>query len=261
MIAPYVAALATRAGLSKKSMLLLVISVLSALSIYEGVVSYMGSVEVSKLAHEIVGKAHANSSRQKVIALRDYLRQHIRWQELSSNQVDGRPFLRDSAIDTLRSGEGFCGEVTRAFICMAASLGIEAQRINLVGKKLHVVAECDLGSEGRFIVDCQNPPQVEGLETLDAVIARPDYDDYYTLNLRRLHVTWLISRVKLENGFITNLFERPHALKSLMWGSITCLILTLWGARLLLRWFLHQRGWVHVSNQRAIEAALRRTST
>ena len=84
--------------------------------------------ELTKIAQQVAGEAHAVTPTQKVLALRDYLRRNVRWQDLTSNELDRRPFFRDSAIDTLRSGEGFCGEVTRAFICMAAALDIPAQR-------------------------------------------------------------------------------------------------------------------------------------
>ncbi len=133
---------------------------------------------------------------------------------------------------------------------MANAVGVKAQRINLFGKKIHVVAETDLGPEaGLVIVDCQYPPSIPDLETLDKVMQRPDYDDYSTLNLRRLGLNTTFSRVKLQfGGFITYLSERPHALKSALWLGLAVGLLLLSGLRRLARRFLTWRGWIHSSD-------------
>ena len=136
-----------------------------------------------------------------------------------------RPFFRASAGDILRSGKGYCGEDSRAFVCLAHALDIPARRIYLYGKKMHVVAEADLGPDEKVIVDCQNPPQIEDLEPLDQVLARTDYDGYSTLNLRRLHLAWLTPRVELSSGYVSYLTENPHALQALLWFAIPAVVL------------------------------------
>ncbi|MFN7948466.1 MAG: transglutaminase-like domain-containing protein [Blastocatellia bacterium] len=216
----------------------------------ESFLSYRDSQYVRSVASRVVQEANAADAQAKVIALRDYLRRHVRYQEAAT---EGRPFLRDSAADTLRSGKGYCGEVSRAFIVMADTVGIRAQRINLYGKAQHVVAEAELAPGNRVIVDCQNPPQIADLEPLDQVIQRPEYDDYYTLNLRRLHLNWLVTRVKLEMGPLTYWVERPHAINASLWFLLAAAMLGLKGLRLLARAYLKWRGWVHISTIPAVQ--------
>ncbi|HZF39394.1 MAG TPA: transglutaminase-like domain-containing protein [Blastocatellia bacterium] len=192
----------------------------------------MSSIEAAKqrqesryvkvVAEEIVRKAGAGDNRSRVIALRDYLRGHVTFRGAPH---DDRPFLRATAAETLRSGKGYCGEVTRAFICLAAAVGVKAQRINLYGSDNHVVAEAELGPGERVLVDGQHPPHVRDLEPLDRVILRPEYDDYSTLHLRRLRLNWLVSCVKLEMGPFTYWTETPHALKSGLWLTLMLALL------------------------------------
>jgi hypothetical protein len=148
----------------------------------------------------------------------------------------------------LQSGKGYCGEVTRAFIRMADAVGIRAQRINLYGAINHVVAEVELKPDERVIVDSQNPPLLLDLETLDHVILRPEYTDYSTLNLRRLRLSWLVSRVKLEMGPLTYWTESPNALKAGLWLAVALVLLSgkllLVCGRPLVRKLLARRGWV-----------------
>jgi hypothetical protein len=184
--------------------------------------------------------------RAQVTAIRDYLRSHVTF---IGAPVTDRPFLRASAAQTLRSGKGFCGEVSRTFICMAGSVGINAQRISLYGPtRQHVVAEAELGLSEHVIVDAQNPPYVLDLEPLDEVIRRPDFNEYYTLNLRRLHVSWLVTRLKLHMGPFTYWTENPAALKSFFYFSLTALFLLLRAGRAVLRSVIVKRGWVHISD-------------
>ena len=189
--------------------------------------------------------AGAHDRRSQIVAIRDYLRSHISYH---GAPYWDRPFLRDTAVDTLRTGLGYCGEDTRAFICMAATDGIWAQRINLVGRDLHVVAEAEVTPGDDVIVDCQNPPHIRDLESLDQVMQRPEYSDYYTLNLRRFRVAWLIARLKLQMGPLTFWTENPHAMKAVLWGVPVILMALGVALRRLLRHVLHRRGWVHLSN-------------
>src|SRR5215471_2274501 len=139
------------------------------ISFNEAVTQRKNNQYIKSVAEEIVQKANAFDNRARVIALRDYLREHVKYQGASE---EDRPFLRASAADTLRSGRGFCGEVTRAFIRLADAVGIRAQRINLYGRLNHVVAEAELRPGERVLVDSQNPPHIRDLEPLDQVMLR-----------------------------------------------------------------------------------------
>ncbi|MBI5210930.1 MAG: transglutaminase domain-containing protein [Elusimicrobia bacterium] len=199
---------------------------------------------VSSVVREIIETARPADKRATVLALRDYLRRHVNYEGLPK---EGRPFLRASAASTLRSGKGYCGEVARTFIVMAETAGIRSQRINLTGDVNHVVAEAELGPGDEVIVDATHPPYVKDLAPLDKVIGRPEFSDYYTVNLRRLHLYGIVSRVKLHNGVITRWLEDPHGMKATLWLLAGLLLAAKRGLRTWLRWFLHRRGWRHES--------------
>src|SRR5262249_48926030 len=150
--------------------------------------------------HRVVTAAHAGTPREKVLALRDYLRMHVTYVGVPQT---GRPFLRQTAAETLRSGRGWCGERSRAFVCMAAAVGVRAQRLNLFGRLQHTVAEAELAPGQVVVVDCFGPPMIPELESLDRTIQRPEYDDYSTVNLKRLGLTWLFGRIRLQFGIVT----------------------------------------------------------
>ncbi|MBI5625203.1 MAG: transglutaminase domain-containing protein [Elusimicrobia bacterium] len=202
---------------------------------------------VRSLAQDIVSKSGATDPESKVIAIRDYVRSHVTYQEYPQ---EGRPFLRSSAADILRSGKGWCGEVSRACIHLASELGIKAQRINLTGKVNHVVAEVEFSPDRRMILDCQNPPMVQELESLDSVIDRPEFADYYTINLRRLRISWLVSRIRLQSWAVSHWLESPHFILATFWFLGGCLLALKRGLRTLLREILRRRGWVHTGTLR-----------
>ena len=229
-----------------------ILCLLVLLAAGECFLQYRDSEYVRDVALSVVGRANATDNRSRILALRDYLRANIHYIGVSK---EDRPFLRATAAETLETGEGYCGEATRAFICMAAEVGIRSQRINLYGRTPHVVAEAELGPGERLIVDCQNPPEIADLETLDKVMLRPEYDDYYTLNLRRLRLNWLVSRVKLRMGDLTYWTENPHALKACSWFLLAVVLVVLNAMRSLLRFVLRRRGWIHISDEESIDAA------
>jgi transglutaminase superfamily protein len=215
-------------------------------ALVEGVRQHRDARYIKGVVASIFPNGAPADARARVVALREYVRTHVSWQGLPLDA--DRPFLRFSAAEILRTGKGYCGESTRVFIVLAAEAGIAAQRINLWGAKPHVVAEVRLSSqEDPVLVDAQNPPQIVELETLDKVIERPEYDDYYTLNLRRLHLNWLVSRVKLRMGALTYWTENPHALRSALYVMLAMGIVLMKLGRRALRAFLHRRGWIHVS--------------
>jgi hypothetical protein len=211
----------------------------------EAVLQYREEQYVESVARRVVRNAGATDPRTQVKALRDYLRRDIRFH--GAPYFD-RPYFRASAAQTLRSGLGYCGEVTRTFICMADSLGIRAQRIILSGRKHHVLAEAQLGPGDWVLVDCQNPPEVKHLDRLERVMLWPEYGDFYTINLRRLGLTWLVTRVKLQVGWVTYLAENPHALAAALWFLLGGGLVAAKGGRWLFRRWLLRRGWVHQSS-------------
>jgi 8-oxo-dGTP pyrophosphatase MutT (NUDIX family) len=232
----------------------LAVGLFAVLALWEVGLQMMDSHSTHAAAIEVVRQAGANTPRQKVLAIRDYLRRHIRFQDAPDHD---RSFLRATAAETLRDRLGFCGEVSRTFICMADAVGINAQRVNLYGKHPHVVVEADLGPEGHVIVDCQNPPSIVDLESLDKVMQRPEYDDYSTINLRRLGLGNLVGRLKLNiGGNLTYLLERPHALKAVFWAALAFGLISLRGLRSLVRWLLHWRSWFHISDKSQNMAAV-----
>lgn len=215
------------------------------LALWELAVQYDEMCFVHAAAVAVTEEAGAVTPRDKVVALRDYLRGHITWRNA---QHDDRSFLRATAMETLQSRRGYCGEVTRTFICMAGSLGISAQRVNLRGKVMHVVAEAELSPDEKVVVDCQSPPHVADLATLDDVVRGPVFTEYYTLNLRRLGIGWLVSRLKLQHGPWDTVLERPHLLKASLWGSLIVLVCGARLLRILARRVLYRIGWVHRSD-------------
>jgi hypothetical protein len=222
------------------------IGLLALLGLHEAVLQLREDAYLSETAARVIREARAETPRDQVIALRDYVRATVHFQG-APGELEDRPFLRATAEDTLRSGLGWCGEDSRAFINLARAAGIEAQRVNLYGSMMHVVAEVELVPHQRLIVDAQSPPYIADLELLDDVIRRPEFDDYYTLNLRRLHLGWLVSRVRFEMGALTFWAENPHALSAALWMFAAALMLAGTGARRLVRIVLHRRGWVHRS--------------
>ena len=214
---------------------------------------YRDTEYVRSVAREVIRQAGATDNRASIIALRDFLRTTVQYQGAPH---DDRAFLRATAAETIRSGFGYCGEVTRAFICLADAVGIRAQRINLVGASLHVVAEAEIAPGQHVIADCQNPPAIIELEPLDKVILRPEYDDYYTLNLRRLRLNGLVSRIKMQLGPLTFWTENPHALSAALWFALAFTLIGVRGLRSLLRFGLHKRGWIHSSNEGRVWGAV-----
>jgi hypothetical protein len=196
-------------------------------------------------AHEIVVDGGARTRREKVFALRDYIRRHVRWEGVSQ---EGRPFLRASAWETLRTGKGYCGEAARVLINLAEQLGILAQRVNLYGPIInHVVAEVQIDPGGAFIlVDPQDNPTTnpyldERDRTLDEVIGASGamFHDYSNLNLRRVPIVSLfVTRVRARESGLTRLIESPWLVLAVLCLLLAGFALLAFGIdRLLLRRF------------------------
>jgi UDP-glucose 4-epimerase len=191
--------------------------VASLLMLWELALQYEETRDVAGIASEVVREAGAVTTRDQVQALRDYLRRNV---TSTGAAHDNRPYFRATAMETLQSGRGYCGEVSRAFTCMAATVGISAHRLNLVGKDTHVVAEAELAPGTSVIVDCQSPPTIVDLMPIDEVMRTTGFTDYFTVNVRRLGINWLVSRLHLAYGPWDYALERPHVLKACGWGLL-----------------------------------------
>lgn len=194
----------------------LVVLVLLMFSVYHYVNYILEQRYLDKKAHEIIAIANAQTQTEQILALRDYVRLNVTSAGLNLN--DKRPFLRDSAKRTLETGKGFCGEVSRTFICLARQLGINAQRINLYGKNPHVVAVVELDTGERFLVDSQRAPDgttvFDEPITLNQLMSDPKYGytNYSTIHLRRLGLGNFFTSLNLRITFISWLLENPSLL-------------------------------------------------
>ena len=191
-----------------------IILVTLALGISEAVSQHRESRYVAEMAQNIVRQANATDTTSMIIALRDYLRRNV---TANNYPVVGRPFFRDTAAYALQTGKGRCGESTRAFINMAESLGIHAQRLYLEGELEHVVALVTLSDGRQLLVDSIDPPYFLNIEELHPGMQFPDFNYYSSINLHR----WLKNPSLPANTYdppgLSYFMENPHALKALFY--------------------------------------------
>jgi len=195
-----------------------VLLVTAACGISETVSQHRESRYVAEMAQNIVRQADATDTTATIIALRDYLRHNV---TANNYPVVGRPFFRDTAAYALQTGKGRCGESTRAFINMAESLGIHAQRLYLEGELEHVVALVTLSDGRQLLVDSIDPPYFLNIEELHPGMQFPDFNYYSSINLHR----WLKKPSLPANTYdppgLSYFMENPHALKALFYFSLS----------------------------------------
>jgi hypothetical protein len=210
-------------------------------SIYYGYIYRQDQEWLDKKAAEIVHAAGATTPEQEIIALRNYVRQYVRYEGVDQ---ENRPFLRASAREVLESERGWCGEGTRAFICLARERGIRAQRVNLYGRINHVVAEVLTGPDREVLVDVQDNPDTNPLLDQEKFTVhqidndpRSPFTDYSNIHLRRFPIIGpYIKHIKLEQSWITWVLENPALLKAVFWGGLAASMLGAFGIdRLLVR--------------------------
>src|SRR5437870_6135017 len=80
-------------------------------SITEAIISVKDRYYACSVAQTVVSQARAATPRQKVLALRNYLRKEVHI-PTTPGWMECRPFLRQGAAETLQSHEGWCGEET-----------------------------------------------------------------------------------------------------------------------------------------------------
>jgi hypothetical protein len=169
----------------------------------------------------------------KVVAIRDYIRTHVRNVEFAALT---RPFLRDTAADTLRTGKGRCGEAARVFVNMARAAGIRSQRLYLEGEKSHVVTVVSRGDGAVLVVDsAADPVYFPDLEPLSAFSSHKEFSTYSTW--RRTRALRKLPPNYADIGPLAYLFENPHALLAALCflASAALLALSLYAARRLPR--------------------------
>jgi hypothetical protein len=170
----------------------------------------------------------------KVVALRDYIRTHVR-----NIQFAGltRPLLRDTAADTLRTGKGRCGEAARVFVNMARAAGINAQRLYLEGEKSHVITVVGRDDGAVLIVDSSSDPTYfPDLEPLSAVSKHNEFRTFSTW--RRTRALRALPSNFVSLGPLAYLFENPHALLACfcLLASAATLALSVYAALRLPQW-------------------------
>jgi hypothetical protein len=175
----------------------------------------------------------------KVLALRDYVRTHVRNVEFAGLT---RPLLRDTAADTLRTGKGRCGEATRVFVNMARAAGIDAQRLYLEGEKSHVVSVVSKDDGALLIVDSSaDPTYFPDLEPLSSFSSHKEFNNYSTW--RRMRSLRALPSSFVSHGPLAYLFENPHALLASLCFIITAatFALSVYTARRLPRWYVAEK--------------------
>ena len=189
-----------------------------AFGVSEAISQHSESRYVAEMARNIVRQANATDTTSTIIALRDYLRRNV---TANNYPVVGRPFFRDTAAYALQTGNGRCGESTRAFINLAESLGIHAQRLYLEGELEHVVALVTLSDGRQLIVDSIDPPYFLNIEEFHQGTRYPDFNYYSSVNLHR----WLKKPSLPANTYdppgLSYFVENPHALKALFYFSLS----------------------------------------
>lgn len=215
----------TRRGPVPAHAILFIIALaLLSLAVVEGLSQKRDDDFVDSQAREALRGIDADDFDAKLTALRDYVRARVRNQDFPAR---GRPFLRDTAADTLRAGKGRCGEATRAFVNLARAAGVNAQRLYLDGRRPHVLAVVRTTDGRRLIVDAYEWPYVPETEPLERLLSHTEFSSYSTLGFRRMWPLRALPSNEINLGPLNYLFENPHALVSTLWLAASALALAL----------------------------------
>lgn len=134
-----------------------------------------------------------------------------------------RPILRQTAVESLRSRQGFCGESARVAVLMLQALGIRANRIYLIGERWnHVIVEHEWLDGNWYLFDAfpdpataMTPEQLCSFGSEDPTTFPNVHDgnpwvDYY--RWRPLLVRG-ISKSRPPAGYV-RITERPDAIRA-----------------------------------------------
>lgn len=194
----------------RKQVFYVVISALVAMGAFLSVKQYRETKYVNQVTREVTARAAAHDTLGTVVALRDYLRQNV---TRIAFPPSGRPFLRNTAAETLASGKGRCGESTRAFINMAASLGIPSRRLYLEGERSHVVALITINDQ-QLIVDSSDRPYFLEIEPLANISRHREFAYYTSFNPHR--IVFGFGKNSVNFGPLNYFLENPNALYALL---------------------------------------------
>lgn len=185
-----------------------------ALGLREGVRQHREDLYVYAAAQEALRGAKGPDLASKLTAMRDFVRDRVRNVDFSART---RPFLRNTAADTLRTGKGRCGEATRVFVNMASAAGISARRLYLEGSKPHVVAVVVADDGSRLVVDSANRYYLPEIEPLSQLQQYPQFTSYSTFGWRRLGLVRALPSHDVNLGPFKYILENPHALLACLW--------------------------------------------
>lgn len=124
------------------------------------------------------------SEEKRVRIIMRYIKKTLSFEGV--NKTAKRPFLRATAVETLKSKKGLCGEFSRVGILLLHFAGIEAQRFYLFGPKWeHVLLNCKIDGKW-YLIDNFNEPSVEMKETDIKKVEFPKFEllrnDWSALN-------------------------------------------------------------------------------
>jgi hypothetical protein len=182
--------------------------VLLVLGAFETFVQHRQDEYVRTVTAEALGTDARADFISKATTLRDYVRTHVRNINFSAR---GRPFLRDTAADSLRTGKGRCGEAARVFVNMARAAGLPAQRLYLEGRKPHVVALVRDENGDPFVVDATERYYFPDVEPFDGLKRHQEFKTYSTFGWRRLGTLRMLPSNFVSLGPLAYILENPHA--------------------------------------------------
>jgi hypothetical protein len=210
--------------------------VFAAFGAGEALVQHRQDVYIRAATAEALTGVTFGDFTSKVTALRDYVRTHVHNIDFSAR---GRPFLRNTAAESLQTGKGRCGEAARVFVNMARAAGIPAQRLYLEGSKAHVVSVVTDDEGHALIADATERFYFADVEPLDSVSKHEEFKTYSTFGWRRLNTLRALPSNYVSLGPLAYIFENPHALLACLWffSSATSLLL----AAFLKRKFPHRQ--------------------
>jgi hypothetical protein len=166
------------------------------------------------------------SVNQKVEFVFNYLMHNV--SSTGLDKLAKRPLLRDTALQTLESKVGHCGENSRLAINLFNLLGIRSNRVYLIGPHWgHVLIECFVNNKWYFFEGHNN--EWSNFSSSDLLnIPSPDikllpntspdnpWTGYHRIKL--FHNRFILDRFKYLRlpFFLVIVFENPHLIKSLI---------------------------------------------
>jgi len=204
---------------------LLYFSILPLVAAFVYILLYFREKKILKAAlKEIIG-CDKIANLADIIKIKNYLSSKITYTQ--SDKTAKRPLLRATAVQTLKSGKGLCGENSRLAVLLLNYGGVRANRVYLYGKLWqHVVCEFKWGGT-YYLFDGHNDPETSLKDELVGKILSSDINSYpngYTSNpwidYCRIKILWQISFLKFISKMRPHLlsvyiFENPYLIKSI----------------------------------------------